>query len=141
MPDHLTTDELHQVWDSVLFSYQGYLNLPFSDGDWSSLSANATRLMNSYNISDSVANDLNPVHWADDSYRITTEFVYTQVKENSTVPQSYVDKGREYAERQIVTAGHRLANLLVTLPLSGLELPEVPEEARKIIDIDPLFLN
>lgn len=77
MPQAHTTDELHQVWDSVLFEYEGYLDLPFSAADWANLSSTASGLMKKYNISDSVANDLNPVHWAADSYKITQEFVYT----------------------------------------------------------------
>jgi hypothetical protein len=59
------------------------------------------------------------------------------------VPQSYVDQGRQYAERQIVTGGHRLANLLIALPLSDIVSSiesgqEIPEESPELVD--PLFL-
>jgi len=77
LPEEHTTDELHAVWDSVLFEYVGYQDLPFSDADWSGISANASKLMTKYPISASVASDLDPRHWAAESYKITEEFVYT----------------------------------------------------------------
>ena len=140
LPQAHTTDELHQVWDSILFEYEGYLDLPFSTSDWSDLSTTAAGLMKKYPINATVANDLNPVHWAADSYKITEEFVYKGVKENEAVPQSYVDKGRQLAETQIVHGGTRLANLLISLNLSDLEfLKDIPEESHELVD--PLFLH
>lgn len=77
LPSEHTTNELHQVWDSVLFEYEGYQDLPFSASGWSDIVSRASGLMKKWPVSDSVANDLDPTHWAADSYKITTEFVYT----------------------------------------------------------------
>ena len=141
LPEEHTTDELHQVWDSILFEYEGYQDLPFSASDWTNITARAAGLMKKYPVSDSIANDLDPNHWAADSYKITTEFVYTGVKENEPVPQSYVTKGRQYAETQIVHGGYRLANLLISLNLrEHLEfLKDIPEQSHELVD--PLFLH
>lgn len=27
-------NELHAVWDSVIYEYEGYANLPFNESDW-----------------------------------------------------------------------------------------------------------
>jgi len=77
LPSAHTTDELHQVWDSILFESEGYQTMPFSASDWSALTTRAAGLIKKYPVSDSVATDLDPTHWAADSYKITEEFVYT----------------------------------------------------------------
>jgi len=109
--------ELHAVWDSIIFEYTGYATLPFSDADWNTNGDNAKALIAKYQIEDSEAKNLDPKYWANESFEISENFVYKNIKENQKLPQSYDDTARGLAEKQVVKAGYRLANLLKSLKL------------------------
>lgn len=34
LPDKEGANELHAVWDSVIYQYTGYEDLPFADAEW-----------------------------------------------------------------------------------------------------------
>lgn len=53
--------------------------------------------------------------WAKESFEISKSFVYTGIKENEPLPESYKTKGLEIAERRIATGGYRLAHLMKTI--------------------------
>ena len=72
--------ELHALWDSVIGEFQGYAKLPFSSPDWDTLGKNAKRLMADYKIDSSVATNLSPAQWAEDSYKLTSTFVYDKLE-------------------------------------------------------------
>jgi hypothetical protein len=59
--------------------------------------------------------DLDPFKWANESYEISENFVYKGVKDSEAVPSGYTDEAVSLAEERIVTAGHRLANLMKKL--------------------------
>lgn len=86
-------------------------------------------------MDEKVVSDLNPHHWAKESYAISTAFVYDDITENEPVDGDYTTKGRKLAEKQIVIAGTRLANLLKTF--------KFPLEEVKLKDelIDSLYSN
>lgn len=46
---------LHGVWDSVLYEFNGYADLPFSDSDWKAQGKDATTLMSKHSIPKSKA--------------------------------------------------------------------------------------
>jgi len=71
-----------------------------------------------YKIPKKVKDVSDPVTWAEESYEITSTFVYEGIKEDEELPQKYIDEGKVIAERQLVIAGHRLYNFLVDLDLS-----------------------
>jgi len=68
-------------------------------------------------IPDEEAQNLAPESWADESFKISESFVYAAVKENGSVSATYEEQGQQIAERTIVVAGHRLANLLQSINL------------------------
>lgn len=78
--------ELHAVWDSIIFEYTGYATLPFSDADWNTNGDNAKKLMSTYTISSSEATNLEPTFWANESFKISENFVYKNIKENEKLP-------------------------------------------------------
>merc|ERR1712226_736207 len=57
-------DNLHAVWDSLLYEEAGYQDLPFSAADWESFGAKARGWINEYPVDDASIRDLNPDHWA-----------------------------------------------------------------------------
>lgn len=117
IPDRDNITNLHAAWDSVLYTQEGYADLPFSDSDWKSQGKLAKYLLDKIKISDEDANTLNPHLMADESFDYAKEFVYAGMKENKPLSKDYIELGLTIAEYQIVIAGHRLANLLISLNL------------------------
>lgn len=117
---------LHAVWDSVLYEYSTDQTLPFSASGWASNGQAAADLVKKYPLSTLAdTTNLNPIHWADETFKVAESFVYANIHESTTLPADYVSKGLEIAEKQIVTAGYRLANLMKTLKMSPSSLDEL----------------
>lgn len=58
---------------------------------------------------------MNPIDWANESFEVAEKFVYNNIQEGQALPTSYVNQANSLAEKQIVTAGYRLANLMMSL--------------------------
>lgn len=61
---------LHSVWDSVLFEFMGWANIPYNDHDWQELGQISKKLTDEYPMTDDIVKDLDPVHWAKQSAEI-----------------------------------------------------------------------
>lgn len=110
--------ELHAVWDSVLGEFSGYETLPFNTSAWATYGANSKRIREAYPVSDDVANNLNFSDWAKEANELAKNVVYSGVKENEKVPESYITANKPIAEKQLAIGGARLANLLIALDLA-----------------------
>jgi hypothetical protein len=108
---------LHSVWDSVVYSEADDFDLPLSTKDWTSLSNEAQRLLQLYPIDEKVATELDPAVWADDSFAISSTFLYKDIEEGEKLSADYVASGKALAQKQVVIGGHRLANQLKSLKL------------------------
>lgn len=135
-------NELHAVWDSVLYEYEGYADLPFDSEDWDAQGRNTSLLVEKYPIDGDQARDLDPENWAIQSFDISRSFVYRGVQENGSLSDTYVKRGNAIAEQQIVLAGHRLANLLMSLDLDEFSKDrfDIQNTRRKDEDIE-MFLQ
>merc|ERR1711935_702483 len=105
LPSKDGANELHAVWDSVIYEYTGYPKTPFSDADWATYTKNAEDLMAKYPLTDAESN----------------EFVYVGDKENVDLSADYIATARPIAEKRIVQAGTRLANLLSSFKFAAEE--------------------
>ena len=121
IPSMHSLNELHAVWDSVIFEFNYYPKLPFSDSDWEKYTDYAKDLMSKYSSDLGDVTSFDPDMWAQESLEITEEFVYKGIKENEELPEDYQVKARAKAEKRLVQAGHRLASALMQLNLSGTE--------------------
>lgn len=110
------------MWDSVLFEFSGYAKLPFNDDNWTKHTASASTLMKKWTVDETEAANLDPVHWADESFQLSSTFVYPKAHENQKLSDDYVKQGNEIAEKRIVLAGHRLANLIMSFPFAKEEV-------------------
>jgi len=52
LPDQATVNNLHELWDSAVYKFAGYQNLPFSDADWSDEGDYVNELMAKYKMDD-----------------------------------------------------------------------------------------
>jgi len=145
---------LHAVWDSVAYEFSGYENLPFSDSDWSLNGRYAAMLVQKHPLSQlKDTTNLDPNVWAKESFDISASFVYAGITEQDPLPDAYVAQAKEIAEKQIVTAGYRLANLMMSFGHNGSSSPytllmalkqAVPvvvyEQPRPVMTIPVIFM-
>lgn len=124
LPKKDGADELHAVWDSVIYEWTGYEKLPLSDADWESTSNVAQSLIDKYPLTDEEANEMDQKVWAHESFVISRDVVYKNDKENQALSQDYIDKAKPIAEKRLVVGGTRLANMLM-----GFKLAEPKKEA------------
>lgn len=99
LPSKDGANNLHAVWDSIIYEFTGYPTLPFSDADWAKNGNVAKELMAKYPLEDSIAKDTNVLHWAEDSFKVSSTFLYKDIKENTPLPEDYDEKARAIAER------------------------------------------
>lgn len=107
---HYDVDELHALWDKVLYTQHTNIARPISDTDWDELQPEVTQMMATYAdaVSDpSVYESTDYEGWADESYAIAIT-LYDGVIENEAVPQAYLDKNIPVAETRLVIGGYRL---------------------------------
>lgn len=116
---HKSVKELHAVWDDVVYELVGHDDLPYSQDDWEAQGKLASTMNKKYTITSAEEANMNSMSWGQESFEISKDFVYKTVKEHEALSDDYVSKGRVIAERQIVLAGHRLANLLKSLNLDS----------------------
>lgn len=93
---------LHSVWDSVGYEFEGYVDLPMNDTYWDILGTRVDHLIETYGPSLDKQKDLyelNPAQWAADHYEIAVNTVYKDIKENTVLSDEYVAKVRSTAER------------------------------------------
>jgi hypothetical protein len=118
LPSKEGAKNLHAVWDSVIYEFVGHEKLPFTVATWKMNGDAAQKLMDTYTVGPE-AKDLDPVQWGIDSFKTSSEFVYAHIKEGDVLPADYTEKARPIAEKAIVLAGNRLANLLMSLKLKN----------------------
>lgn len=122
---HLPTKDgvknLHAAWDSVAYEFSGYSNLPFSQQGWDTNGARAKVLMSNHKdiVNRVDVTDLNPDHWANESFAIAKKYAYAGVHDGTPLTADYIANAKTEAEEQIVIAGHRLANLIKSLNMDG----------------------
>ena len=112
--------ELHAVWDDLFDEPTGGHGEGRDDSD-----ANAEQIAHALeakirngklSVPDDGAKDLEPAHWAKESYE-HREFVYSPEQDpanpkNHIVTDAYMDKAREIGEGRVTLAGARLAKIL-----------------------------
>ena len=77
--------------------------------------------MAKYPLTDAESNEFDAKVWAQESFEISKDVVYVNDKENVELSAAYIAKARPMAEKRIVQAGVRLANLLSSFKLAAEE--------------------
>ena len=49
----------------------------------------ASDLVNKFHVPQSKADDLDPMHWAQDSFEVTQKYVYKNIAEGDVLPEDY----------------------------------------------------
>jgi len=115
LPSVSGAKNLHAVWDAVVYAQTDDFDTPFSDTDWNTIGAYAANLVSTYPATQDDVASLDPKVWANDSFKIASDFLYNTVKEGDKLSAAYVTQGQIDAKKQIVLGGTRLANLMISI--------------------------
>lgn len=105
---------LHALWDSVLGELEKDITRPASNSAIADLETFCNQLMSKYTRADLSA-DLSVTdwnQWAQGSFKLAEEYVYKGITPGTTPSDSYIQRGIEVANKQIVLGGYRLADLI-----------------------------
>ena len=86
---HLPTKDgvknLHAAWDSVAYEFSGYAHLPFDTNGWNLNGSRAKVLMSNHKdvVNKVDVTDLNPDHWANESFAIAKKYAYAGVHDGT----------------------------------------------------------
>lgn len=65
--------------------------------------------------------------WHKETYKLSVDFVYKNIKENEVPSDEYIQNGIKVAERQIAKGGYRLADLLIQM------WPQQPQQLQSFL--------
>ena len=111
----LNLTNLHSLWDAVLGSYPQHTELPLNDAGINYIQKSVDSLLAEYPESyyaEAVKN-LKINDWVDESNKIATEFVYSDIDVFPAIRPQYIAEGRRIAKERIALAGYRLAHVLM----------------------------
>jgi hypothetical protein len=115
-PEDRQVKNLHALWDACVGQY-GSIYAPTTETQYEYLSQVAANLTAEYPRSKVAArvSILDERVWADESNQIAKDYVYNGITPDSTPSQEYLKRGRTMIDEQLVVAGYRLADVMLTL--------------------------
>ena len=107
---HYSANELHAVWDNVIYTYHKNPKRPFSAATWSDFGALSEDLVHQYTFSSSDVKTTDFLKFRDESNKIAVT-AYDGLKQGKeeVVPDSYISKFAPIAKKRVVLAANRLA--------------------------------
>ena len=109
LPNHYSIDELHALWDMVLYTQHTNIARPFTEETWDSFQTQVANITDTYSyaIGTTGVYTYDYDMFADESFKIA-KTLYDGVTENEAVPQAYLDKNTPVAYERLVLGGYRL---------------------------------
>lgn len=103
---------LHQIWDSIIYTYTGYESLPMKDSDWEYYSGEVNTLNAAYPIDASTIypGDFNT--WAAEGLQLAETMVYPGFNEHTAQTDEYKETTKPILEERVMLGGARLAALI-----------------------------
>lgn len=115
MKYHYTANELHAVWDTVLYDNHKSIKRPFNTSDaFNTFQSMTDKFMDSApRIPTSVSNTLDFAKFRDESSAIA-QHAYDNIKEgkDQLLPASYISKYEPIAKRRVAVAAARLTYMI-----------------------------
>jgi hypothetical protein len=116
LKNHYAANELHAVWDNVIYQYHATVHRPFDTAGFADFGKLATELHDSSQFSKSQIQMIDFGKMADESYKIAVH-VYDDLNEGKEeiLPDAYISKYAPIAKERAALAGYRLAYLIETI--------------------------
>lgn len=134
---HYTANELHAVWDTVVYNNHKSIKRPFTEATFGTFTDMTNDFMSGVTVPASLYQTLDFAKFRDESSAIA-QHVYDDITEgkDQVLPDSYVQKYQPIAKRRVVLAAHRLAYGIGELfgSSSSLESAAQEEEAATFLN-------
>jgi len=114
LPYHYNADELHAVFDLLMYSERNNIARPINETYWPTFEQSTTKvyLDGKASVQDPTAyENLDVEDWAMESYDIATT-LYTGIEQNVALPQWYLDQNLVVCHQRVTLGGFRLAYLV-----------------------------
>jgi hypothetical protein len=110
---HYTANELHAVWDTVVYQYHTSIKRPYTADTFASFGDIADELKDAFKFSKTEVETTDFGQFRDESFAIA-QHVYDGLTagKDQVVPQDYLEKYQPIAKRRASLAGHRIAYLI-----------------------------
>lgn len=115
IPNKDGAGNLHAVWDSVIYQFTGYPNLPFNSARWTTLGDDTSTINDEVTVPRSDYHDSDAYAWADESLQSAKDFVYPGYEFNTVLDDAYVAKATVEVNKRLMYGGRRLANLISSI--------------------------
>jgi len=114
IPSQDGVSNMHYVWDSIIYQYTGYPDLPLSDDDWDWYTTTAATLYSANPIaadaSDLAVGDI--MSWATKGLEISKEYVYPDFVNGEIPSDDYQERAKPVIESQMMYGARRLAEVV-----------------------------
>lgn len=113
---HYGANNLHSLWDKVLYVYRQSIKRPFTEPAFEEFGVRAQDLRESFNFTRDEVETLDFDKYIGESNEIA-KIAYDNITEGSDYlpPQEYLDYFTPIARRRVALSGHRLAYMIQTL--------------------------
>lgn len=108
-------NNLHAIWDSVLYEYATYPNLPYSNSDWSWISNEASKLSQQYPVSSSKVYKGDYDRWAQEGLDAAGPYVYDGFVDNQLPSKAYQDRASDKLKSMMMYGARRLAEDVIDM--------------------------
>ncbi|MGB8508149.1 MAG: S1/P1 nuclease [Pyrinomonadaceae bacterium] len=114
MPPEARIKNLHAFWDAAggAFGFESPKR-PLDAAGQARIRAFADEIMKAFPAESSQEwNDLEPLHWVEESNALARGFAYAKIKEGEAPTKAYTDEAQRISRQRIALAGYRLAAVL-----------------------------
>jgi hypothetical protein len=109
LKNHYSANELHAVWDNVIYKYHTNPKRPFSAATWSDFGSIATDLVGEFSFTQKDIQTIDYIQIGQESYNIAiTAYDGLTQGHDEVVPDSYIQKFQPIAAKRVVLAANRL---------------------------------
>lgn len=114
VPNKDGAGNMHAVWDSVMYTYEGYPSTPLNDTDWSWFTTTAQDLADQFPVADDEktlkAGDF--MAWATEGLEMSKDITYANWEFNTDLSQDYIDVALPALQEHMMLGSARLAALI-----------------------------
>jgi len=111
---HYSVDELHALWDKLMYSQRTSIARPINSTYWPTFQADTVEMTKNGQAGVKDANEyenINLFMWSEESYSIAIT-KYEGITPDAVVPQWYLDENLQVCWDRITLGGYRLAHLM-----------------------------
>jgi len=105
-------DNLHAIWDSVIYTETGWVDLPLDETAWKEFTSTAEDYHQKHAIDQSLVKPGDYMGWAAESLKLSIDVVYNNFTADELPSEEYKAKALPIMEERVMYGGARLAELM-----------------------------